>query len=52
MDVAQELQQLKNIKLTVGVDDLSHEQHLALGNLPNMAYVVGKDGRVAYRNTW
>lgn len=52
MEVAQELQQLKDIKLTVGVDDMSQEQHLSLGNLPNMAYVVGKDGLVAYSNTW
>ena len=52
MAVAQGLQQLKDIKLTVGVDDMSQEQHLALGNLPNMAYVVGKDGRAAYSNTW
>ncbi len=52
MEVAQELQQLKGIELTVGVDDMSQEQHLALGNLPNIAYVVGKDGKVAYSNTW
>lgn len=52
MDLAQELQRLKNIELTVGVDDMDQEQHLALGNLPNMAYVVGKDGKVAYSNTW
>ena len=31
---------------------MSQEQDLALGNLPNIAYVVGRDGKVAYSNTW
>lgn len=52
MNVAQELQDLKNIKLAVGVDDMSQTQHEILGNLPNMAYVVDRTGRVAYSNTW
>ena len=52
MELARELQQLKNITITLGVDDLSGAQHATLGNLPNMAYVVDRDGRVAYSNTW
>jgi hypothetical protein len=43
---------LKDVKLTIGVDDMSQQQHEALGNLPNMAYVVDRSGRVAYSNTW
>ena len=52
MEMARELQELKNITITLGVDDMSQEQHAALGNLPNMAYVVNRDGRVVYSNTW
>jgi hypothetical protein len=52
MERANELQQLKNVKITIGVDDMSQEQHTTLGNLPNMAYVVDREGKVAYSNTW
>jgi len=52
MAMATELVELKNTTITVGVDDMSQEQHALLGNLPNMAYVVDRDGRVAYSNTW
>jgi len=52
MEVAKELQDLKNVTLTVGVDDMSQKQHATLGNLPNMAYVVDRTGKVAYSNTW
>ena len=52
MEMAKELQALKNVTLTVGVDDMSQKQHGTLGNLPNMAYVVDRTGKVAYSNTW
>ena len=52
MEMAKELQDLKKVTLTVGVDDMSQEQHATLGNLPNMAYVVDREGKVAYSNTW
>lgn len=52
MEVAKELQELKGVKLTIGVDDMSQEQHAKLGNLPNMAYVVNREGTVVYHNTW
>lgn len=52
MVLAKELEELKNVEFTLGVDDMSQEQHAALGNLPNMVYVVDRDGRVAYHNTW
>jgi hypothetical protein len=52
MEMAKELQELKKVTLTVGVDDMSQEQHATLGNLPNMAYVVDREGKVAYSNTW
>jgi hypothetical protein len=52
MEMARELRQTKNVTITLGVDDISEGQHVALGNLPNMVYVVDRDGRVAYSNTW
>lgn len=52
LEVARELQELAGLTITVGVDDMSQEQHVRLGNLPNMAYVVDRQGRVAYTNTW
>ncbi len=52
MEMAKELQDLKKVTLTVGVDDMGQKQHATLGNLPNMAYVVGREGKVAYSNTW
>ncbi len=52
MERAVELQQLKNVKITIGVDDMSQKQHAAIGNLPNMAYVIDRSGHVVYSNTW
>ena len=52
MAVARELEELKDMTITLGVDDMSEQQHAALGNLPNMAFVVDKRGQVVYRNTW
>jgi hypothetical protein len=49
---AVELQKVKDVKITIGVDDMSQTQHVALGNLPNMAYVIDRNGHVAYSNTW
>lgn len=52
MERAVELRELKDVKITIGVDDMSQEQHAAIGNLPNMAYVIDRNGHVAYSNTW
>jgi len=52
MEMARELAELKDMTIALGVDDMSEKQHAALGNLPNMAFVVDKDGKVAYSNTW
>ena len=34
------------------VDDLEGSVHRAYGELPNMIYIVGKDGRVVYKAMW
>lgn len=52
MEVARELKDVKQMTITLGVDDMSQKQHAAIGNLPNMAFVVDKDGKVVYANTW
>jgi hypothetical protein len=52
MEVARELEELKDMTITVGVDDMSQQQHAALGNLPNMVFVVDRLGKLAYSNTW
>ncbi|MGI9647931.1 MAG: hypothetical protein ACR2OI_05370 [Acidimicrobiia bacterium] len=52
MNVARQLEQLDEIDLTLGVDDMSQKQHETLGNLPNMSFVVDKQGKLVYSNTW
>jgi len=49
---AQELVQLKAMNIPVIVDGVDEATHLTLGNLPNLAYVVDKQGRVVYKATW
>ena len=49
---AKELVRLKAMNIPVIVDGLDEGVHQALGNLPNLAYVVDKDGRVVYKSTW
>lgn len=52
MEYARELVDLKDLKIAVAVDAIDQAQHGVLGNLPNMAYVVDKDGIVQYANNW
>ena len=47
-----ELVELKDVKIPVVIDAMDQQQHADLGNLPNMAYVVDKDGIVRYANNW
>jgi len=49
---ARELARLKAMRIPVIVDGMDEAVHRALGNLPNLAYVVDKQGRVAYKATW
>lgn len=52
MSYARELVDLKELSIPVVVDGIDQRHHQDLGNLPNMAYVVDKDGVVRYRATW
>lgn len=49
---ARELVRLKAMNIPVIVDGIDEAVHRMLGNLPNLAYVVDKQGRVAYKATW
>lgn len=52
MDCAQRLVASDNEQRLVIVDDLQGSAHSAYGSLPNMIYVIGKDGRVLFRADW
>ena len=52
MSYARELVDLKKLDIPLMVDDMTQQNHADLGNLPNMAYVVDKEGIVRYRNNW
>ena len=49
---AQELAREKNLKSTILVDGMDQKVHATLGDLPNILYLIGKDGRVAYKASW
>ena len=49
---ARELARIKKMQTAILVDEMDQKVHGMLGNLPNFVYVVGKDGRVAYKATW
>ena len=52
MEYAQDLVQQKSMTIDVLVDGIDEKVHHELGDLPNLVYVVGKDGRVYYKPTW
>lgn len=49
---ARELIDLKNLQIPILVDEMDQKAHVMLGNLPNIAYVVNKEGKVEYTATW
>jgi hypothetical protein len=49
---AKELMDLKDMRIPLVIDDVDQRYHHELGNLPNMAYVVDKQGIVSYANNW
>ena len=40
------------IKTRLLIDDLEGTMHRAYGEMPNMVYIVGKDGRIVYKSMW
>ena len=49
---ARELVDMKDVEIPVVVDTMEQRNHAILGNLPNMAYVVDKQGVIQYARTW
>ena len=52
MAYARELVDTKALDIPVIVDGMDQSHHKTLGNLPNMSYVVDKEGRVRHAETW
>jgi len=52
MAYAKELVETKDMDIPVVVDGMDQHHHKTLGNLPNMSYVVDKEGRVRHAETW
>jgi hypothetical protein len=40
------------IRTKLVIDDLEGTMHRAYGEMPNMVYIVGKDGRIYYKAMW
>lgn len=49
---AKDLIRVKNVHMPVVIDNMDQVNHFALGNLPNMSYVVDKDGIVQHAAEW
>jgi hypothetical protein len=52
MAYAQELAQIKKLTHDVIVTEFDSKLHESLGQLPNMAYIIDKQGKVYYKATW
>jgi peroxiredoxin len=40
------------MNIPILVDDMTEEIHRGYGGLPNMTYIIGKDGKIAYKELW
>jgi hypothetical protein len=49
---ARELATTRHMKATVVVDTMDDTVSEQFGSLPNMVYVIDRDGTVAYKATW
>lgn len=47
-----ECREQDDIKTRLVIDDLEGTMHRAYGEMPNMAYIIGKDGRIFYKAMW
>ena len=52
MAYAREVVEKKNITLPVIVDGVDEKFQAMIGGLPNMVYVVAKDGTIHYKSSW
>jgi hypothetical protein len=49
---AQDCRERDGIQTKLLVDDLNGAVHIAYGSMPNMIYIIDKNGRVAYKAMW
>lgn len=42
----------RGMTVTVLVDGMDQAVHRRFGSLPNMVYVIDKEGRIVYKSTW
>jgi len=49
---AKKLRELDNVEIPVLVDDIEGSTHKAYGALPNMVYLIDRDGIVVYKSDW
>jgi hypothetical protein len=52
LEHAKQLIEVKDVHMPVVIDDIDQANHEMLGNLPNMSYVVDKDGIVQHAAEW
>ena len=52
LDYARQCREEDGIHTRMVIDDLEGTMHRAYGEMPNMVYIVGKDGRVVYKSMW
>ena len=52
LEMAEKQREFYGESRKIWVDDLDGEMHKALGELPNMVYVINPDGKVIYRCNW
>lgn len=49
---ARRLVEDRGMTVTVLIDGMDETVHREFGRLPNMVYVIDKDGRIVYKSTW
>ena len=49
---ANKLRELDGVKIPILVDDVDGSTHNAYGALPNMIYLIDRDGIVVYKSDW
>ncbi len=49
---AEKLRELDNVRLPVLVDDIEGSVHTAYGLLPNMVYLIDREGIIVYKSDW
>ena len=52
LENAKQMQQLYNETRTILVDDIQGTAHQLYGSMPNMVYVIDRDGTVLFRANW